>query len=85
VHVVAALLTAPVPTPISATEPASQALQSALDVPEYVPEPHAVHVAAPLLTAPVPAPISATDPASHAAHSTTSGGQKSPIRSSFGW
>ncbi len=68
VHVVAPVLTAPVPAPISATDPAAHALQSALDALEYVPEPHAVHAEAPLLTAPVPAPISATDPALHAVH-----------------
>ena len=66
VHVVAPLLTAPVPVPISATKPAPHALQSAVDALEYIPEPHAVHADAPLPTAPVPAPISATDPAAHA-------------------
>ena len=70
-HVDAPLLTAPVPAPISATDPAAHALQSALDAPEYVPEPHAVHADAPLLTAPVPAPISATDPAAHAVHAAS--------------
>jgi hypothetical protein len=68
VHVVAPLLTTPVPTPTSVIEPAAHVAHATVDDAEYVPAPHAVHVVAPLLTTPVPAPTSAIEPAAHAAH-----------------
>eukprot|EP01047_Picozoa_sp_COSAG01_P093220 COSAG01_NODE_24404_length_780_cov_1.070485_2_plen_57_part_01 len=55
-HVVAPLLTTPVPAPVSAIEPAAHAAHVDVDDKVYVPAPHAVHVVAPLLTAPVPTP-----------------------------
>ena len=65
---VAPLLTAPFPAPISATDPAAQAAQSTVDCAEYVPELHSVHVVAALFTAPVPAPSSVMEPEKHVEH-----------------
>ena len=63
VHVVAPLLTTPVPAPISVIDPALQAAHAAVDEAEYVPEPHAVHV-----LAPTAARLSVIVPGMHAAH-----------------
>ena len=65
VHVVAPLLTTPVPTPISAIDPAAQTAQATVDDAEYVPELHAKQ-----LTAPAPANVLVTEPAGHATHAT---------------
>jgi hypothetical protein len=70
VHVVAPLLTAPVPAPISATDPAAHIAHATVDDALYMPGPQAVHVVAALLTTPVPAPISVIEPAEHVAHAT---------------
>eukprot|EP01047_Picozoa_sp_COSAG01_P025335 COSAG01_NODE_1596_length_9782_cov_16.488692_5_plen_74_part_00 len=47
VHVIAPLLTTPVPAPTSATDPAPHAAQAICDEALYCPAPHAVHDDAP--------------------------------------
>jgi hypothetical protein len=62
VHVVAPLVTAPVPFPISATEPAGHFAQLIDGLAEYFPDRHGAHVEAPVLTAPQFTAASATEP-----------------------
>eukprot|EP01047_Picozoa_sp_COSAG01_P134512 COSAG01_NODE_64656_length_275_cov_15.068182_1_plen_72_part_10 len=50
-HVEAPLLTTPVPTPISVTEPAAHVAHATIGAAEYVPAQHVVHVVALLFTA----------------------------------
>jgi hypothetical protein len=68
VHVLAPLLTTPVPAPTSTMDPGVHVVHNTVDTAENLPGLHAVHVVAALFTTPVPAPFSATDPALHIAH-----------------
>eukprot|EP01047_Picozoa_sp_COSAG01_P025334 COSAG01_NODE_1596_length_9782_cov_16.488692_4_plen_94_part_00 len=61
VHVLAPLLTTPVPAPTSATDPAPHAAQAICDEALYRPAPHAVHDDAPARLR-----RSVTEPAAHA-------------------
>ena len=54
VHVAAPAFTAPVPSLISATEPASHIAQVTVELTVNIPGPQAVHVVGLMLTAPVP-------------------------------
>ena len=66
VHDVAPLLTTPVPSPISAIDPAAHVEHATVDDAEYRPEPHAVHD-----VAPDDANVSVTSPGVlHAEHAT---------------
>jgi hypothetical protein len=62
-HVEAPLLTTPVPTPISVTEPAAHVAHATIGAAEYVPEPHAMQLLPPGLV-----PVSGIDPAAHCEH-----------------
>jgi hypothetical protein len=65
-HVEAPLLTTPVPTPISVTEPAAHVAHATIGAAEYVPEPHAMQLLPPGLV-----PVSVIDPAAHCEHCWT--------------
>jgi hypothetical protein len=65
VHVVPLALTAPVPAPISTTDPAGHIVHATVDTLLYWPTIHAVQ-----LLALAAASVSVTDPAGHTAHAT---------------